>query len=101
MTIFMLWLLQMELKDHIIGLYREQLYESEAQRRSAQIKHLSMLDASIDIHYLRTAVIPLILNSYISSSIWRSTSLVINILSWIWENNYFSTSLLFFLIRFS
>ncbi|XP_024370214.1 dynein regulatory complex subunit 2 isoform X1 [Physcomitrium patens] len=46
---------QMELKDHIIGLYREQLYESEAQRRSAQIKHLSMLDASIDIHYLRTA----------------------------------------------
>ncbi|KAG0580162.1 hypothetical protein M758_4G153200 [Ceratodon purpureus] len=45
---------QVEIKDHFIYLYRKQMYESEAQHRSAQIKHLSMLDALIDLHYLRT-----------------------------------------------
>jgi hypothetical protein len=32
------------------------MYESEAQHRSAQIKHLSMVDALLDLHYLRTTV---------------------------------------------
>lgn len=40
----------------MIYLYRKQMYESEAQHRSAQIKHLLMLDALLDLHYLRTVV---------------------------------------------
>lgn len=48
--------LQVELKDYVISLYLKQMNESEAQHRSAQIKHLSMLDALLDLHYLRTTV---------------------------------------------
>jgi hypothetical protein len=47
---------QVELKDKNIGVCRETLRESEAQFRGAQIKHLSMLDALLDLHHLQTTV---------------------------------------------
>ena len=47
---------QVELKDKNIGICRETLRESEAQFRGAQIKHLSMLDALLDLHHLQTTV---------------------------------------------
>lgn len=69
----------MELKDKNIGICRETLRESEAQFRGAQIKHLSMLDALLDLHHLQTTVSLFAYHFYFDFLIFKNFCVILEV----------------------